>query len=213
MKSRAGDFILQFPLVTSDTIEQDTVELMRNQLELERAFEFDFVLTNSPLQTFDAKDPTSFMTDLHNNVNLAESTKEDIKRSNDYLLETPEEKFNMNSLNDMTITREEMKELLNESNSGVTIKANGASYDIRFDINDFELSKNTNKTYNLEIFGGKKGNIQELNFNNMSESSDRNINSVFDGRLKSSNGETLERNPELKRKFSENYKGQITNNA
>src|SRR5699024_8319833 len=72
---------------------------------------------------------------------------------------------------------------------------------------------NTNKTYNLEIFGGKKGNIQELNFNNMSESSDRNINSVFDGRLKSSNGETLERNPELKRKFSENYKGQITNNT
>lgn len=210
LKQRSGDFILQFPLVTSDTIEQDTVELMRNQLELERAFEFDFVLTNSPLQTFDPKDPTSFMSDLHNNVNLAESTKEDIKRSNDYLLETPEEKFNMNSLNDMTITREEMKELLNESNSGYAVEVNGVKYDIRFDINDFELSKNTNKTYNLEILEVKDGKGKEFKFNNMSESSNRNINSVFDGRLKSINGDTIEKNSELKRKFSENYKGQVT---
>ncbi|QPI17165.1 minor virion structural protein [Staphylococcus phage vB_StaM_SA1] len=152
MKSRSGDFILQFPLVTSDTIEQDTVELMRNQLELERAFEFDFVLTNSPLQTFDPKDPTSFMADLHNNVNLAESTKEDIKRSNNYLLETPEEKFNMSSLNNMTITREEMKELVNEGFK-ISNNENTRKYEFDFDEKDFIKSRqeNSSTTYDLKL--------------------------------------------------------------
>ena len=211
MRSKAGDFILQFPLVTSDTIDQDTVELMRNQLELERAFEFDFVLTNSPLQTFNPKDPTSFMADLHNNVNLSESTKEDIKRSNDYLLETPEEKFNMSSLNDMTITREEMKELLNESGDGTfKTKINNISYYANFDLNSFMLSKNnSDKKYDIEILIDKGEEKGSHKFSNLSEISNRNISAVLDGVIPSDEGKYLKPNPELKVEFSKAMDSQV----
>src|SRR5699024_7744682 len=208
MKSRAGDFILQFPLVTSDTIEQDTVELMRNQLELERAFEFDFVLTNSPLQTFDAKDPTSFMSDLHNNVNLSESTKEGIKRSNDYLLETPEEKFNMNSLNDMTITREEMKELLNESGKqNYNDEYDGKYYSIDFDMDALQKSKmDRSKTFDVTIKTKdvEGDNSKEYTFKRLNQqSNDRNIEKVLDGILSSEEGDRLPGNVVLRNDFIE----------
>ena len=111
LRAKAGDFILQFPLVASDSISFDTVELMRNQLELERAFEFEYILTNTPVQIYDPKDPNSFMSDLHNNINFNESSDSTMKEVNSSLLESLSEKVNIKSLNDLTLTREEFKSL------------------------------------------------------------------------------------------------------
>lgn len=132
LRGKAGDFILQFPLVTSDIIDPDTIELMRNQLELERAFEFDFILSNTPLQNYNPGDPSSFMANLHNNVNLRESSNNEIRKANKYLLESPEDKMNMGSINDMTITKEE-NDLLNEDTMSYQDKLVNATITIDFD--------------------------------------------------------------------------------
>lgn len=158
LRSKSGDFILQFPLVTSSAIDPDTIELIRNQLELERAYEFDFVLTNTPLQLYNPNDPNSFMSNLHNNINFNESTKQDIRRANEYLLESPEDKLNMDSINDMTIAREEMK-ALNEEVVGVDNIGSDGYLTIKFDGGEVAKSLKDGKTsYDLEIIYSSKDN-------------------------------------------------------
>lgn len=210
LKERSGDFILQFPLVTSDTIDQDTVELMRNQLELERAFEFDYILTNSPLHTFDPKDPNSFMADLHNNINLSESTTNDIRRSNEYLLETPEEKFNMSSLNDMTITREEMKELVKED---IKIKdENDNIYSLSFsEVDYFKSQRDSNAKYDLElsVYYPDSKSTENYKFKDLNEKTkDKSISRILSGKtvVHDKKGQPFEGSPSLETSFNNDMK-------
>ncbi|WPH64283.1 hypothetical protein [Staphylococcus phage vB_StaM_PB50] len=201
LRGKAGDFILQFPLVTSDALDNDTVELMRNQLELERAYEFEYILTNTPIQEYNPKDPNSFMGDLHQNINFNESTKQDIKRVNDYLTESPDEKFNKTSINDMSITKEEM-DLLNEETIDFEDSREIKGY-IEFDVKEFLKANNpdTKDTYTATVYiikPNSNGEQLEFLFNNLKEVKYRggedNSRSLYDILKTSSNEGTLSDN-------------------
>lgn len=131
IKGKASNYVLQFPLVASTAVDSETVELMRNQLELERAFEFSYVLTNSPIIRYDMSDPDSFLGDYHNNINFNESKMSDILASNEYYLQTNEDLVSKLSVNEMSMTKTEL-DALNEGTAELsrTIDINGKRYDV-----------------------------------------------------------------------------------
>ena len=104
IRGRADKFVLQFPLAFSSSLTADTLESLRNQLEIERAGEMVLSLGNEPIIRYD---PTSsqFLSDIHTNINLTESSIKDIEMINEELLAEYNEKFETKSINEMTIPK------------------------------------------------------------------------------------------------------------
>lgn len=120
IRGRADSFIMQYPLVVSDTISPDTVEILRNNIELERATELGLVLNNMPIQTYEPADAYhgDFLGNLHTNISLNDSTEKiwerDILETNQELLETEDSKFEVRSINENTIPKDYLL-MLNEN--------------------------------------------------------------------------------------------------
>ena len=75
IRGRADKFVMQFPMVVSDSVSVDTAEVVRNQIELERAVNLKLVLDNSPV--FDYDPHGGFLHQIHTNVNISEDDKEE----------------------------------------------------------------------------------------------------------------------------------------
>ena len=53
IRGRADKFVMQFPMVVSDSVSVDTAEVVRNQIELERAeFKISLLITPSFPKSF-----------------------------------------------------------------------------------------------------------------------------------------------------------------
>ena len=106
IRGRADKYILQFPLVFSESIPMDIIDSVRNQLEIERAGEFLIELSNSPLQMYEVGD-SEFLPSLHTNINVGESLSyNDIIEINEDLLNTLYDKIEVSSLNERTLPKE-----------------------------------------------------------------------------------------------------------
>ena len=106
IRGKADKYILQFPLVFSESIPMDIIDSVRNQLEIERAGEFLIELSNSPLQMYEVGD-SEFLPSLHTNINIGESLSyNDILEINEDLLNTLHDKIEVSSLNERTLPKE-----------------------------------------------------------------------------------------------------------
>lgn len=106
IRGKADKYILQFPLVFSESIPMDIIDSVRNQLEIERAGEFLIELSNSPLQMYEVGD-SEFLPSLHTNINIGESLSyNDIMEINEDLLNTLYDKIEVSSLNERTLPKE-----------------------------------------------------------------------------------------------------------
>jgi len=113
IKGRSEEYVLQFPMVASSSLSIDTVETLRNQLELERSFEFLNVITNSPSVKYSSDGP--FLADFHTNIRLGEGVSaKDIQEINKNQLVRLEDKVNDVSLNEMSISTFYKKKLNEE---------------------------------------------------------------------------------------------------
>lgn len=114
IRGRADKFVMQFPMVVSDSVSVDTAETVRNQIELERAVNIKLVLDNTPV--FDYDPNGGFLHQIHTNVNIAESVegeeekpysapKSELDKMNkDELIEV-KDLINESALNDYTLPR------------------------------------------------------------------------------------------------------------
>ena len=108
IRGQAEKYVLQYPIVSSDSISEDTIQTFRNQIELERATELALAISNSPIQQFDQGD---FLSGFHTTVNLNENTKgvsakRDLIKLNEDLTVIHSERLNESSLNDKTVPRD-----------------------------------------------------------------------------------------------------------
>lgn len=108
IKGKAERFVLQYPLVVSNALTPDTIEVMRNQIEIETASEIAMVLQNTPVQTYDPV--YGFLSDLHTNISLNDSVEtvsnSDIRQLNEDLLLANENRLEKRSLNEFTISKD-----------------------------------------------------------------------------------------------------------
>lgn len=114
IRGRADKFVMQFPMVVSDSISVDTAETVRNQIELERAVNIKLVLDNTPV--FDYDPNGGFLHQIHTNVNIAESVegeeekpysapKSELDKMNKDELVEVKDLINESALNDYTLPR------------------------------------------------------------------------------------------------------------
>ena len=114
IRGRADKFVMQFPMVVSDSVSVDTAETVRNQIELERAVNIKLVLDNTPV--FDYDPNGGFLHQIHTNVNIAESAegeeekpysapKSELDKMNKDELVEVKDLINESALNDYTLPR------------------------------------------------------------------------------------------------------------
>lgn len=114
IRGRADKFVMQFPMVVSDSVSVDTAETVRNQIELERAVNIKLVLDNTPV--FDYDPNGGFLHQIHTNVNIAESVegeeekpysapKSELDKINKDELVEVKDLINESALNDYTLPR------------------------------------------------------------------------------------------------------------
>lgn len=114
IRGRADKFVMQFPMVVSDSVSVDTAETVRNQIELERAVNIKLVLDNTPV--FDYDPNGGFLHQIHTNVNIAESVegeeekpysapKSELDKMNKDELVEVKDLINESALNDYTLPR------------------------------------------------------------------------------------------------------------
>lgn len=114
IRGRADKFVLQFPMVVSDSVSVDTAEIVRNQIELERAVNIKLVLDNTPV--FDYDPNGGFLHQIHTNVNIGESVegeeekeysapKSELDKMNKDELVEVKDLINESALNDYTLPR------------------------------------------------------------------------------------------------------------
>lgn len=107
IRGRADKFVMQFPMVVSDSVSVDTAEIVRNQIELERAVNIKLVLDNTPV--FDYDPNGGFLHQIHTNVNIGESVEGEEEKEKEYSAPKSElDKMNKDEL-------VEVKDLINES--------------------------------------------------------------------------------------------------
>lgn len=128
IRGRADKFVMQFPMVVSDSVSVDTAETVRNQIELERAVNIKLVLDNTPV--FDYDPNGGFLHQIHTNVNIAEGVegeeekpysapKSELDKMNKDELVEVKDLINESALNDYTLPRAFL-----ESDTMNKIKAN-----------------------------------------------------------------------------------------
>lgn len=111
IRGRADKFVMQFPMVVSDSVSVDTAEVVRNQIELERAVNLKLVLDNSPV--FDYDPHGGFLHQIHTNVNISEDDKEEpisaptseLDKMNKEQLVDASDLINETALNDYTLPK------------------------------------------------------------------------------------------------------------
>ena len=111
IRGRADKFVMQFPMVVSDSVSVDTAEVVRNQIELERAVNLKLVLDNSPV--FDYDPHGGFLHQIHTNVNISEDDKEEpisaptseLDKMNKEQLVDANDLINETALNDYTLPK------------------------------------------------------------------------------------------------------------
>lgn len=114
IRGRADKFVMQFPMVVSDSVSVDTAETVRNQIELERVVNIKLVLDNTPV--FDYDPNGGFLHQIHTNVNIAESVegeeekpysapKSELDKMNKDELVEVKDLINESALNDYTLPR------------------------------------------------------------------------------------------------------------
>lgn len=114
IRGRADKFVMQFPMVVSDSVSVDTAEIVRNQIELERAVNIKLVLDNTPV--FDYDPNGGFLHQIHTNVNIGESVegeeekeysapKSELDKMNKDELVEVKDLINESALNDYTLPR------------------------------------------------------------------------------------------------------------
>lgn len=111
IRGRADKFVMQFPMVVSDSVSVDTAEVVRNQIELERAVNLKLVLDNSPV--FDYDPHGGFLHQIHTNVNISEDDKEEpisaptseLDKMNKEQLVDTNNLINETALNDYTLPK------------------------------------------------------------------------------------------------------------
>lgn len=74
IRGRASRFVLQFPIISSTGISEETLELLRNQIELERANDTILYLSNNPMVNYNPA-TDGFLGHIHNNINLGENVE------------------------------------------------------------------------------------------------------------------------------------------
>ena len=74
IRGRASRFVLQFPIISSTGVSEETLELLRNQIELERANDTILYLSNNPLVNYNPA-TDGFLGHIHNNINLGENVE------------------------------------------------------------------------------------------------------------------------------------------
>lgn len=105
IRGRADKFVMQFPMVVSDSVSVDTAETVRNQIELERAVNIKLVLDNTPV--FDYDPNGGFLHQIHTNVNIAESVEGEEEKS----YSAPKSELDKMNKDELV----EVKDLINES--------------------------------------------------------------------------------------------------
>lgn len=111
IRGRADKFVMQFPVVISDSVSVDTAEIVRNQIELERAVNLKLVLDNTPV--FDYDPMGGFLYQIHNNININEddeqeyisAPKSELDKINKEQLVKDNELIEESVLNDYTLPR------------------------------------------------------------------------------------------------------------
>ena len=112
LRARSENFTMQFPVVVSDSLSMDTVEVLRNQVEIERSVDISTVISNSPaVSTIGDND---YLKNYHNNLYLGNnsplSTRNEsasaFKEANENLLTLAEDILETKSLNTTTLPPE-----------------------------------------------------------------------------------------------------------
>lgn len=114
IRDKSDKYILNFPLVASDSLSIETVQSLRNRIELERAQEFVLVLNNE-IKEYDEKE--GFLSSLHKNYSLTDSinlkglTSKQIQSIQENMSKTYSEMMNESSVNSFSIPRDYLKNL------------------------------------------------------------------------------------------------------
>lgn len=114
IRGRADKFVMQFPMVVSDSVSVDTAEIVRNQIELERAVNIKLVLDNTPV--FDYDPNGGFLHQIHTNLNISEGVegeeekeysapKSELDKMNKEQLVETRNLINESALNDHTLPK------------------------------------------------------------------------------------------------------------
>jgi len=159
IKSRNEKYIMQFPMIISTAVSPEIVEALRNQIELERAFEFINVITNEPIEVSkDDLEKGGLLTSLHTNyyfedvefdkledgdeVEVGPDSAREVEAINKKQSKSLEEMVNNISLNDLSFSKF-YKDKLNENIK--VLEDNKEDYkatNISAKINDNFVSKN-----------------------------------------------------------------------
>ena len=117
LRGRSESFVLQFPVVVSDSLSVDSVEVIRNQVELERSLDLSNIITNTPVVNM--TNSNDYLSQYHQNVYMAKGgsplataneSAEAFKETNERLLADPDEDLEQKSLNTQTLPHDLVKE-------------------------------------------------------------------------------------------------------
>ena len=121
---RSENLTLQFPIVVTDSLSNDAVEVIRNQVELERSVDISTVVSNTPVVNMTGSN--GYLDGYHNNVYMGnnsplstatESASSFIK-TNEELLESVDDYLEKKSLNTRTLPVDLLNQSLSESMPG-----------------------------------------------------------------------------------------------
>ena len=116
LRGRSENFILQFPVVVSNGISIDGVEVIRNQVELERSVDISTVINNTPVVNMAGAN--GYLDGYHNNVYMtnnsplslkANATMSSFMEANEELLADGEDILESKSLNTRSLPVELME--------------------------------------------------------------------------------------------------------
>ena len=136
---RSENFTLQFPIVVTDSLSNDAVEVIRNQVELERSVDISTVVSNTPVVNMTGSN--GYLDGYHNNVYMGnnsplstatESASSFIK-TNEELLESVDDYLEKKSLNTRTLPVDLLNQSLSESMPGARP---GSKVDIDDDVKE-----------------------------------------------------------------------------
>ena len=156
LRARSENFILQFPIVVTDSLSTDTVEVVRNQVELERAVDIHTVLNNTPVVNMAGSN--GYLDSYHQNVYMTNNSPLSLKagatvgaftEASNELLSPADSLLEDKSLNTQTLPVELME--LSEAQT-VNLK-DGSSMSLDGDV---EVSSKPLEVSNAPIKGNAK---------------------------------------------------------
>lgn len=170
IRGRADKFVMQFPMVVSDSVSVDTAEVVRNQIELERAVNLKLVLDNSPV--FDYDPHGGFLHQIHTNVNISEDDKEEpisaptseLDKMNKEQLVDTDDLINETALNDYTLPKafleSDFMSKIKKGRSKLLSEAVLLSEDGEDEKDGEEQTEVKDPTNRYDYKGDKVGNVQ-----------------------------------------------------